>query len=83
MKKSDLRRIIREEIEKVLSEAPQPQIAEPETDVETKPTTPEDDEFSTKPNKPKPEKTKAETSQAKKLAKDIAEKYAVLKKSKK
>ena len=35
MKKSDLRRIIREEIEKVLSEAPQPQIAEPETDVET------------------------------------------------
>lgn len=40
MKKSDLRRIIREEIEKVLAEAPQPQIAEPETDIETKPSTP-------------------------------------------
>ena len=39
MKKSDLKRIIREEIERALSEAPQPQIADPETetDTETKP----------------------------------------------
>jgi len=42
MKISDLRKIIKEEIEKALAEAPQPQIAEPETDtdIETKPSTP-------------------------------------------
>ncbi len=40
MKKSDLKRIIREEIEKVLSEAPQVAPEKTETDVETKPTTP-------------------------------------------
>ena len=44
MKLNELKKIIREEIERVLAEAPQPQpqIAEPETytDVETKPSTP-------------------------------------------
>ena len=42
MKLSDLKKIIKEEIERVLAEAPQSQIAEPETDtdVETKPSTP-------------------------------------------
>jgi len=67
MKKSDLRRIIREEIEKVLAEAPQPQIAEPETDVETNLTTP------TRRRTMSPEEPVEEPAKA--IAKKIAQRF--------
>lgn len=67
MKKSDLRRIIQEEIKKVLSEVPQPQIAEPETDVETKPTTP------TRRRTMSPEEPVEEPAKA--IAKKIAQRF--------
>ena len=88
MKINELKQIIREEIEKVLAEAPQTAPVKPDTDVETKPRrrSPEDDEFGTSPNREKnPDerpKDKAEDA-AKKIAKKIENRYNKMLKNKK
>jgi len=75
MKLNELKKIIREEIERVLAEAPQPQpqIAEPETDtdVETKPSTPTRRRTIT-PAKPKTAPAKAATEE---IVKKIADRF--------
>jgi hypothetical protein len=70
MKKSDLRRIIQEEIQKVLAEAPQVAPEKTETDVETKPTTPTRRRTVTPPN-PKT----LPNPKAKEIAEKIAQRF--------
>jgi len=85
MKLTELKKIIKEEIERVLAEAPQTAPAKPETDTETKPkrkTSPEDDEFGTTPEPGTREKEKAEKA-AEKVAEKIRNRYAKMLKNKK
>jgi hypothetical protein len=84
MKKSDLRRIIQEEIEKVLSEAPEVAPAEKEK-TKTKPsTTPseEDDEWGTPSIIPEPKKA-TQSEAAKKISEKISKRYTDILKKKK
>ena len=67
MKLSKLKQIIKEEIEKVLAEAPQPQVAEPEIDVDT--------DTKTKPKRRSITPEVPEEEPAKAIAKKIADRF--------
>ncbi len=86
MKLNDLKKIIKEEIAKVLAEQPETQEKEKvETDTKTKPkrkTSPEDDEFGTTPEPGTREREKAEKA-AEKVAEKMGNRYAKMLKNKK
>ncbi len=79
MKKSDLRRIIQEEIQKVLSEAPLEAPTREKEKIETKPSI-EDDEFGIPEILPEPPK---QQDVAKKISDKIAKRYTDILKKKK
>jgi hypothetical protein len=82
MKKSDLRRIIQEEIEKILSEAPLEAPTREKEKIETEPSI-EDDEFGIPKILPEPKKATKPQDAAKKISEKIAKRYTDILKKKK